>query len=137
MCRIVGIGGSGGGFEAATELLRHLPPKTGMPFVVVQHLDPHHSSRLPKLLSKVTSMQVIELAETTTPQPDTVYVQPANNASSSYILLTDIGRRITELRPNIDVPDLENILRDVIETLNICVRKVRDMDGRASLLHYR
>ena len=28
-CPIVGIGGSAGGFEAAMELLRHLPPKTG------------------------------------------------------------------------------------------------------------
>jgi chemotaxis response regulator CheB len=27
---IVGIGGSAGGFEAALELLRHLPPKTGV-----------------------------------------------------------------------------------------------------------
>jgi two-component system, chemotaxis family, CheB/CheR fusion protein len=77
-CPIVGIGGSAGGFEAAMELLRHLPPKTGMAFVIVQHLDPHHASRLPKLLSKVTAMRVIELEEATAPRPDTVYVQPPN-----------------------------------------------------------
>jgi two-component system CheB/CheR fusion protein len=77
-CLIVGIGGSAGGFEAAMDLLHHLPPKTGMAFVIVQHLDPHHASRLAKLLSKVTAMPVIELAGTTTPRPDTVYVQPAN-----------------------------------------------------------
>lgn len=28
------------------------------------------------------------------------------------ILPSDMGRRITELTPNIDIPDLENILRD-------------------------
>jgi two-component system CheB/CheR fusion protein len=77
-CPIVGIGGSAGGFEAAIELLRHLPPSTGMAFVIVQHLDPHHASRLAKLLSKVTSMLVVELTETTTPRPNTVYVQPPN-----------------------------------------------------------
>jgi two-component system, chemotaxis family, CheB/CheR fusion protein len=77
-CPIVGIGGSAGGFEAAMELLRHLPPSTGMAFVIVQHLDPHHASRLPKLLGKVTAMPVVELAEPTTPRPNTVYVQPAN-----------------------------------------------------------
>lgn len=60
------------------ELLRHLPPSTGMAFVIVQHLDPHHTSRLPKLLSKVTAMPVVELGEPTTPQPNTVYVQPPN-----------------------------------------------------------
>ena len=45
-CPIVGVGGSAGGFEAGMELLRHLPAKNGMAFVIVQHLDPHHASRL-------------------------------------------------------------------------------------------
>jgi two-component system CheB/CheR fusion protein len=77
-CPIVGVGGSAGGFEAAMELLRHLPAKNGMAFVIVQHLDPHHASRLASLLGKVTDMPVIEVAGTTTPQPNTVYVQPPN-----------------------------------------------------------
>jgi chemotaxis response regulator CheB len=63
-CPIVGIGGSAGGFEAAMELLRHLPPNTGMAFVIVQNLNPHHGSRLPRLLGKVTAMPLIELTET-------------------------------------------------------------------------
>jgi hypothetical protein len=53
------------------------------------------------------------------------------------ILPTDIGRRITELRPNIDVPDLENILRDVTETLNMQERKVKDVEGREYSLRVR
>jgi len=77
-CPLVGIGGSAGGFEAAMELLRHLPPRTGMAFVIVQHLDPHHGSRLPNLLGKATSMPVSEVTETITPKPDAVYVQPPN-----------------------------------------------------------
>jgi two-component system CheB/CheR fusion protein len=77
-CPIVGIGGSAGGFEAAMELLRHLPPETGMAFVIVQHLDPHHASQFPRLLGKATAMPVVELTGTTTPRPDTVYVQPGN-----------------------------------------------------------
>jgi two-component system CheB/CheR fusion protein len=60
------------------ELLRHLPSRTGMAFVIVQHLDPHHGSRLPNLLGKATSMPVTEVTGTTTPQPNTVYVQPSN-----------------------------------------------------------
>ncbi|HYR23101.1 MAG TPA: chemotaxis protein CheB [Chthoniobacterales bacterium] len=77
-CPIVGIGGSAGGFEAAMEFLRQLPSKTGMAFVIVQHLDPHHASRLSNLLGKVTAMPVSEVTETTTPKPNTVYVQPPN-----------------------------------------------------------
>jgi two-component system, chemotaxis family, CheB/CheR fusion protein len=75
-CPIVGIGGSAGGFEAAMELLRHLPSRTGMAFVIVQHLDPHHGSRLPNLLGKATSMPVTEITGTTAPKPNAVYVQP-------------------------------------------------------------
>jgi chemotaxis response regulator CheB len=33
-----------------------------MAFVIVQHLDPHHSSRLPNLFGKATSMAVTEAA---------------------------------------------------------------------------
>src|SRR3989440_12655137 len=75
-CPIVGIGGSAGGFEAAMEFLRNLPSKTGMAFLIVQHLDPHHASRLSNLLGKVTAMPVSEVTRTTTPRPNTVYVQP-------------------------------------------------------------
>src|SRR5690349_6372673 len=75
-CPIIGIGGSAGGFEAASELLQHLATKTGAAFAVIQHLDPHHSSRLASLLGRVTRMPVIEIKRTTTPEPNTVYVQP-------------------------------------------------------------
>ena len=60
------------------ELLRHLPARTGMAFVVVQHLDPHHVSRLPNLLGRATSMPVSEITGTTRPKPNAIYVQPPN-----------------------------------------------------------
>jgi two-component system CheB/CheR fusion protein len=53
------------------------------------------------------------------------------------ILPTDIGRRLTELRPNVDMPDLESILRDVLETLSIRERTVTDKEGRTHLLRVR
>jgi two-component system CheB/CheR fusion protein len=53
------------------------------------------------------------------------------------ILPTDIGRPLTELRSNIDVPDLDNILRDVIETLGTRERKVTDKDGKRYSLRVR
>src|SRR5438270_5300953 len=72
-CPIVGIGGSAGGFEAAMELLQHLPTNAGTAFAVVQHLDPHHASRLASLLGRATKMPVIEVKQMVTPQPNTVY----------------------------------------------------------------
>jgi two-component system, chemotaxis family, CheB/CheR fusion protein len=84
------------------ELLRHLPPSTGMAFVIVQHLDPHHASRLPKLLGKVTAMPVVELGEPIVPRPNTVYVQPPNKC----VIVKDGGlkliRRTQQLNLAID-----------------------------------
>src|SRR5499427_8186167 len=77
-CPIVGIGGSAGGYEAASELLSHLAPKSGMAFVIVQHLDPNHASNLPKLLGKTTQMPVVEINGRIKPEPNAVYVLPPN-----------------------------------------------------------
>ena len=55
---IVGIGASAGGLEAFQQLLRALPVDTGMAFVLVQHLDPHHESALANILSAATEMPV-------------------------------------------------------------------------------
>src|SRR5262245_61213726 len=47
----VGVGASAGGYEAFSQLLENLSPDTGMAFVLVQHLDPTHESKLTELLS--------------------------------------------------------------------------------------
>src|SRR6266542_17764 len=101
-CPIVGIGGSAGGFEAAMELLQNLPPRTGMAFVIVQHLDPHHASRLANLLGKVTAMPVSEVTGTTTPKPNTVYVQPPNKCVIAKDSTLTLVRREERLNVAID-----------------------------------
>ena len=53
------------------------------------------------------------------------------------ILPTDIGRPLSELRPNINVPDMEKILREVIETLGTRERRVTDQEGRHYSLRVR
>src|ERR1700704_3069073 len=75
---IVGIGASAGGLEAFTQLLGHLPVQTGMAFVLVQHLDPHHESRLTDLLARATQMPVIEASQGLPVLPDHVYIIPPN-----------------------------------------------------------
>jgi len=75
---IVGVGASAGGLEAFSELLRHLPPATGMAFVLVQHLDPRHESALSELLAAKTQMQVLQVHNETRILPDHVYVIPPN-----------------------------------------------------------
>src|SRR6201982_1694006 len=102
ICPIVGVGGSAGGFEAAMELLKNLPSRAGMVFVIVQHLDPHHASRLSSLLGKVTAMSVSEIARTTTPKPNTVYVQPPNKCVIAKNGALTLVRREERLNVAID-----------------------------------
>ncbi|MGB8987552.1 MAG: chemotaxis protein CheB [Candidatus Sulfotelmatobacter sp.] len=77
---IVGVGASAGGLEAFSELLHNLPEKTGMAFVLVQHLDPKHESALPEILGRTTKLPVEEVTDGTVVQPNHVYVIPANTS---------------------------------------------------------
>ena len=48
LAAIVGLGASAGGMAALKEFFAAMPPKTGIAFVVVMHLDPdspEHASR--------------------------------------------------------------------------------------------
>ncbi len=75
---VVGIGASAGGLEAFTELLHHLPEKTGMAFVLVTHLDPKHSSELQGILSRTTKIPVEEVSDGMVIERDHIYVIPPN-----------------------------------------------------------
>ena len=77
---VVGIGASAGGLEAFTELLRGLPQKTGMAFVLVQHLDPSHSSDLREILSRITKIPVQQVTDGVAVRPDNIYVIPPNTS---------------------------------------------------------
>ena len=79
---IVGIGASAGGLEALEHFLEHVPERSGMAFVIIQHLDPTHKGVMPELLQRSTSMQVIQVKDRTRVKPDCVYVIPPNKSMS-------------------------------------------------------
>lgn len=53
------------------------------------------------------------------------------------LIPTDVGRPIADLKPRINAPDLEEILRQVLDTLQPYEREVEDPDGRAYLMRIR
>src|SRR2546427_9371843 len=68
-----------------------------MAFVIVQHLDPHHTSRLANLVGEVTAMPVSEITRTTTPKPNTVYGQPPSKcviATNGALTLVQREKRL-------------------------------------------
>ena len=75
---IVGVGASAGGLEAFTQLLKALPSRTGMAYVLVQHLDPTHESALTELLARATEMPVRQVTDAMPVEPNRVYVIPPN-----------------------------------------------------------
>lgn len=79
---IVAIGASAGGIEATSAVVRHLPPNTGMAYIVVQHLDPKHHSILAELIAKETSMPVSEVKDRMKVEPNHVYVIPPDATMS-------------------------------------------------------
>jgi two-component system CheB/CheR fusion protein len=47
-----------------------------------------------------------------------------------HLISTDAGRPISDLKPRIDVPDLDDIIKRVLDTLKTHEQEVRDSDGR-------
>ncbi|MDI1277324.1 chemotaxis protein CheB [Methylobacter sp.] len=75
---IVGLGASAGGLEAFEQFFRHIPPDSGMAFVLVSHLDPSHASILTEILQRTMSMPVAEAQDQMHVMPNRVYVIPPN-----------------------------------------------------------
>jgi len=77
---IVGIGASAGGLAAFEAFFSGMPANQdpGMAFVLVQHLAPDHKSILSELIGRYTRMQVFEVADGVTVQPNCAYIIPPN-----------------------------------------------------------
>ena len=73
---VVAVGASAGGLEAFRILLAELPVKSGMAFILVQHLVPTHPSMMVELLSSHTAISVLEAREDMQLEPDNVYIIP-------------------------------------------------------------
>lgn len=73
---IVGIGASAGGLVALEQFFGHVPPNSGLAYVVVQHLDPKREGMLVELLQRHTPMPVAEVKDQTLVEPNHVYVIP-------------------------------------------------------------
>ncbi len=100
---IVGVGASAGGLEAFSELLHEIDGHdAGMALVLIQHLDPTHTSFLREALGKTTTMPVQQAEDGMRVEPGHVYVIPPNTA------LGIRGDRLT-LSPRSDDPRVKHL----------------------------
>jgi two-component system CheB/CheR fusion protein len=94
---VVGIGASAGGIEALKELFTAMPSDSGLAFVVIQHLEPTHESRMADILGKCTSMKVVQARDGMLVQANHVYANPAGKYTS-----IDAGRLVVSERSERD-----------------------------------
>src|SRR5678815_4380736 len=74
---VVCVGGSAGGLNAYTRLLRHLPPDMGVAVVIVNHLRTV-ATMLHEILPRYTQMPVELITERLLIQPNRVFIIPEN-----------------------------------------------------------
>ncbi len=76
---VAGLVASAGGLDAFKKFFAAMPADSGIAFVLIPHLDPTHESLMVELLSRHTSMPVVEAAEGMVVEADRVYIIPPDN----------------------------------------------------------
>src|SRR5262249_3401100 len=79
---VVGIGASAGGLIAFKQFLSAMPADSGAAFILVPHLDPNRPSFMAGLVSRMTSMHVVEAWDGMPLEADRVCVIPPNKYAS-------------------------------------------------------
>ena len=84
----VGIGASAGGLEAIETFFKNLPEKTGMAYIIVQHLSPDYKSLMGELLARYTNLPIYKVEDGMMIERDSVYLIPPKKN------MTIFGRRL-------------------------------------------
>jgi two-component system, chemotaxis family, CheB/CheR fusion protein len=79
------------------QVLAHLPAGIGLALVLVQHLDPTHTSLLPELLARATPLPVRQVQDGMAVAPGQLYVVPPN------VTMTIAGG-VLRLAPRLEAP---------------------------------
>lgn len=97
---VVGIGASAGGLNAFKKLLQAIPEKSGMAYVIVQHLSPDYDSRLAEILAQSTVLPVHEIINNINLAPDNIYIIPENHTLTSFDGVLQLEKRSRNMLRN-------------------------------------
>jgi two-component system CheB/CheR fusion protein len=75
---VAGLVASAGGLDAFKKFFSAMPVDSGIAFVLIPHLDPTHASLMVELLTRHTSMPVVEATEGMAVEANCVYIIPPN-----------------------------------------------------------
>lgn len=77
---VIGIGVGAGGLDPLIKVLSHIPPFSGLAYVIIKHLLPEYDNNLIEKLQLVTSIPVQEIINDIHLLPDQIYVVPENHS---------------------------------------------------------
>jgi two-component system, chemotaxis family, protein-glutamate methylesterase/glutaminase len=103
--RAVAIGASAGGVTALQSLIGALPSDFPAAVLVVQHLDPHHRSRLAEVVGRHARVPVKEAVDGDLLEPGTVYIAPPDShliVNHGHVSLTS-SSLVHFSRPSVDL----------------------------------
>lgn len=78
---LIALGASAGGLAALAEFFDHTLPDT-VSYVITTHLYPHQKSTLSEIIQRHSSLEVCEVENDMTIQPNIIYVMPENKVMS-------------------------------------------------------
>jgi two-component system CheB/CheR fusion protein len=96
------VGASAGGLKAFKAFFRAVPAESKLAYIVVQHLDPTHESKLPELIQAESALPVVRAANGGTPEPGKVYVVPEGRVATIEDGVVRLRRRKAECEQAID-----------------------------------
>ncbi len=103
---VVAIGASAGGLKALMRLLSALPADFPAAIVVVQHLDPRHSSLMASILSRHTALMVREAHDGDHVQGGAVFIAPPNRhllVNTDGTISLSQSELVHFVRPSVDL----------------------------------
>ncbi len=103
---VLALGASWGGVEVLSNLVAGLPENWRLPVVIVQHQHPYAGNALQRILSRQTTLPVIDVEDKDKMMPAHVYIAPANyhllmEQDGSFSLSLEAPVKFS--RPSIDV----------------------------------
>jgi two-component system chemotaxis response regulator CheB len=135
----VALGASAGGLQALSAILADLPADFPAPLVVVLHLSPSFTSRLPEILARQTSLRVKAAQEGDLLYAGWIYIAPP---ARHLVVLTEGILSLTETekvhycRPSVDVL-FQSVAASFGERAIAVVLTGADGDGAAGILAIR
>ncbi len=118
---IVGIGASAGGLESFKQMIETIDERSGMAYVLVQHLAPSHESLLPEILSRFTVLPVHEITDDINLAPNHIYIIPENKILTAFDGVLKLNERDANDKKNRPIDVFLRSLAEVHKSFSVGV----------------